>query len=123
VGEPHPGHLAESRVRLFRRGGEHANAHPSLLRRPLKSRAVGLRPKLRTTDPDELTDRGHLTSDGLKRGVAPQWRLTSVEQPSNSARAGIFVKGTGQLAVVGAISRPPEGGKRALGGEKRPRLH
>src|SRR6185295_13930277 len=62
VRQPHSGDLAEGRVGLLGGRGEHANAHPALLRRSLESRAIGAIFQLFPTDPDELTYRGQRSS-------------------------------------------------------------
>src|SRR5487761_961091 len=41
-GQPYPSHLAQRRVRLLGRGGEHADAHPPPLGRSPEGRRLGL---------------------------------------------------------------------------------
>ena len=119
VGEPDARDLAQRRVRLLRRRGEDAHAHAPLLRRSLKSRAVGLRAKLRATDPDELADRGHLTSN------RNTWERHRPGRACRSDRATLQVYGSsgecqGQSGGPGAsdppwrpAARPPDGSPAA----------
>ena len=59
VGEPHARHLAEGRVRLLGRLGEHAHADPALLRVVLQRRALGLHRDLRAALANQLADSRH----------------------------------------------------------------
>jgi hypothetical protein len=70
VGQAHPRDLTQGRVRLLRRGGVYADAHPSLLRTILQR--GGIRPfgQFFPPVPDKLVNRGH-ASDSLKKYGLP----------------------------------------------------
>src|SRR4051812_286539 len=59
VGQPHARDLAQRRVRLLRRLGEHANADAALLRAVLQRGALRLADDLLAPGADELTDSRH----------------------------------------------------------------
>src|SRR5688572_5563057 len=59
IGEPDARHLAERRVRLLRRLGEHAHADAALLRADLERRTLRLGDDLVASLANELTDSRH----------------------------------------------------------------
>src|SRR5919199_6745552 len=59
TGEPHASDLAQRRVRLLRRGGVHARAHPTALGGTLQRRGLGLLDLVLAALADQLVDRGH----------------------------------------------------------------
>src|SRR5580658_6244718 len=62
AGEPHPGHLAQCRVRLLGRGGIHAGADTAALRARLERRSLVLGYLVLPALADKLLDRGHPVS-------------------------------------------------------------
>ena len=59
VGQPHPCHLSQSRVRLLRRGGIDTGAHAALLRAGSQRRHVGLLGLACPGLANKLIDRWH----------------------------------------------------------------
>src|ERR1700751_5883221 len=62
AGEPHPGHLAERRVRLLGRGRVDARAHPAALRAGLERRGLVLGYLVLPALADQLLERGRRAS-------------------------------------------------------------
>jgi hypothetical protein len=59
MGKTDTGHLAESRIRLFRRDRHYAGANTPLLRTRLKSRRLGLGSDLLPPETNQLIDSRH----------------------------------------------------------------
>src|SRR5215468_4221743 len=89
AGQPHPGDLAQGRVRLLGRGRVDARADPAALRAALERRGVVLGYLVLAALADQLLDRGHRVSVFyllLPVSVRPVGRLTCSFFPSPDPR-------------------------------------
>src|SRR5450755_342621 len=80
AGQPDPGHLTQSRVRLLRRGRVDTRAHAAALRAPLERRRIVLRYLVLAALADQLLDRGQ-----------PRLRLSSRSGPRSRASPVTFI--------------------------------
>src|SRR5580704_11308764 len=77
TGQPDAGHLAQSRVRLLRRGGVDARADSAALRAALQRRSLRLSYLVLAALPDQLLDRGQRVSVFLCRAPRGAMLLSS----------------------------------------------